>query len=92
MRQFSYFSIFTIILSLSCSISEKDQSYFDLKPPGQNPEVFAPDIVSTELSAHSYPAFSPDGKDVFWSAYSGRFTNQKIYIENEKGKTIERLN
>jgi Tol biopolymer transport system component len=36
-------------------------------------------MVSTDLSAHGYPAFAPDGREVYWSAYAGSFRNQKIY-------------
>ena len=41
--------------------------YLGQTPPGDTPLVFAPGIVSTDsLIEHSAPAFSPDGKEVFW--------------------------
>jgi hypothetical protein len=43
--------------------------YFDMTPPGATPELFAPDIVSTNWGGHSSVAFSPDGSEAFWSAY-----------------------
>lgn len=43
--------------------------YFGMTPPGDTPELFAPDIVSTNWGGHSSVAFSPDGSDAFWNAY-----------------------
>jgi len=41
--------------------------YLGQTPPGDTPIIFAPGVVSTDsLIEHSAPAFSPDGKDVFW--------------------------
>ena len=37
------------------------------QPPGDNPKVFAPGIISSRNLEHSGPAFSPDGNEVFWS-------------------------
>lgn len=36
---------------------------------GAAPQVFAPGIVSTDYHEHSAPAFSPDGREVFWSLW-----------------------
>ena len=47
--------------------------------PGSTPLIFAPGLISSELTAHGYPSFSPDGREVYWSAYEGSFRNQKIY-------------
>ncbi len=41
--------------------------YLGQTPPGDTPVVFAPGFISTDsLIEHSAPAFSPDGKEVFW--------------------------
>jgi Tol biopolymer transport system component len=53
--------------------------------PGPVPLVFAPGLVSGDLSSHGYPAFSRDGKSVYWSAYAGSFRNQKIYYMDYSG-------
>ena len=34
--------------------------YFGQTPPGREPVIFAPGIISTSATAHSFPAFSPD--------------------------------
>jgi len=40
--------------------------YLGQKPPGAIPELFAPDIISTNRMEHTSPVFSPDGKEVYW--------------------------
>jgi Tol biopolymer transport system component len=47
--------------------------------PGATPLIFAPGLLPDGLSAHGYPAFSPEGREVYWSAYAGSFRNQQIY-------------
>ena len=42
--------------------------YLGQPPPGAEPVVFAPGMVSTTDNEHSAPAFSPDGNEVFWFA------------------------
>jgi Tol biopolymer transport system component len=42
--------------------------YFGQNYPGMIPEIFAPGIVSTEKHEHSFPSFSPDGKQVLWTS------------------------
>lgn len=46
--------------------------YLGQKPPGMTPEKFAPGVVTTNMNEHSPAAFSPDGKELFWSATDGR--------------------
>jgi len=41
--------------------------YLGQKPPGVTPEVFAPGIVTTELTEHGAPTFSPDLLEIYWS-------------------------
>jgi hypothetical protein len=40
--------------------------YLGQTPPGDIPVIFAPGIISSEDQEHGVPAFSPDGKEVFW--------------------------
>ena len=44
-----------------------DGPYFGQKPPGKKPEVFAPGIVSTAGGFEYSIAFSPDGREVFFT-------------------------
>ncbi len=40
--------------------------YLGQKPPGMNPELFAPGIVSTVNQEHSRLVFSKDGNEFYW--------------------------
>jgi hypothetical protein len=63
--------------------------YLGQAPPGDTPVVFAHGIVSNEYQAHSAPAFSPDGNQVFWQE------NKRPKSDNEKWqcffKTMRRV-
>lgn len=60
--------------------------YLGQKEPGLKPAVFAPGIISTnEFGEHSFPAFSPDYKEVYWSAYV-RGKQTIFFMKIEDGK------
>lgn len=59
--------------------------YLGQEPPRSVPVLFAPGLVSTKLSAHSYPSFSPDGDQVYWSAYATSFRDQRILFMSREG-------
>lgn len=40
--------------------------YLGLKEPGTVPEAFAPELFLDIYRPHSAPAFSPDGKEIYW--------------------------
>jgi len=40
--------------------------YLGMTSPGDTAEPFAPEIISIEGTQHCFPAFSPDGREVFW--------------------------
>jgi Tol biopolymer transport system component len=40
--------------------------YLGQKPPGLIPEIFAPDVISGKFNLHGFPAFSPNGKEIYW--------------------------
>ena len=40
--------------------------YLGQEAPGLEPELFAPGILPTDGVQHCFPAFSPDGKEVYW--------------------------
>jgi tetratricopeptide (TPR) repeat protein len=88
------FAVAACLVALSCGRwewrgDEKDTLAFEWEVfgevPGRVPLVFAPGLIPGELSAHGYPAFSTDGKVVYWSAYAGSFRNQKIYYMSYAG-------
>ncbi len=41
--------------------------YLGQMPPGDEPELFAPGIVSSIWGLHSTAVFSPDGSEVYWA-------------------------
>lgn len=76
---------FAILLSNSFADCQNNQNGFSLpqgpylgqKPPGNTPEIFAPDVVSRKgYFEHSAAMFTPDGKEVYWSA---KPDNQRYY-------------
>ncbi|MCP4213162.1 MAG: hypothetical protein GY765_00830 [bacterium] len=58
--------------------------YLGQKIPGKTPERFAPGIVSTAGVEHSPAVFSPDGKEVFWTAVFKGSPNGVILFSNMK--------
>jgi Tol biopolymer transport system component len=53
--------------------------YLGQEPPGAEPEMFAPGIVTLlDEMNHNPPVFSPDGTEVYWSELSGNPYYSKI--------------
>lgn len=54
-----------------CSSNQNDTKVFYLgqSVPGEQPEIFAKGLVSTSNQEHSSLAFSPHGKEIFWSLW-----------------------
>lgn len=72
------FTLLSITLLLCCCTTSSPTpvssgelaEYFGMMPPGLSPELFAPGVLPPEGGvAHSFPAFSPDGSEVYFSAY-----------------------
>lgn len=86
MNKYIYLLVLGFIC-VSCSQSEQiflesKDAYFGLTPPSLIPEVFAPGIVSdTGWREHCQIAISPDGKEIYWSRFSGEVSEQ-IYFSN----------
>lgn len=54
--------------------------YLGQQPPGKEPELFAPGIISrNDYFEHSAAIFTPDGKEVFWTAKANNRREFKIY-------------
>ncbi len=84
------FCILTVIICTSCSQSnqnflETENAYFGLTPPDLIPEVFAPNIVSDSTWAeHCQVAISPDGKEIYWSAWSSKYPPADTSMKNSE--------
>ena len=95
-------SIFIILIAISYVSSaqtepiflETKDAYFGLTPPGLIPEVFAPGIASdSNWAEHCQLAVSPDGKEIYWSAWTGDYKSEdgsknteQIFFSNYKGE------
>lgn len=40
--------------------------YLGQSPPGTEPQLLGPDLIPTDGIQHCFPAFSPDGLEVYW--------------------------
>ncbi|MCP5107255.1 MAG: hypothetical protein GY950_27960 [bacterium] len=69
--------IFTLFASVLHPVDGQTHNlsgpYLGQVPPGDTPRLFAPGIVSTGKQEHSAPAFTPDGREVFWSLHTPPF-------------------
>jgi ankyrin repeat protein len=54
--------------------------YLGQKKPGSIPELFAPSILLNIHRPHGNLAFSPDGKEIYWTAALTYGTHQKIWM------------
>lgn len=78
------------LFSFSCmqkenNILETSDAYFGLTPPGIIPEVFAPGIVSdTTWAEHCQVAVSPNGDEIYWSAWSSKYPPADTSMKNSE--------
>lgn len=76
------FLLLIVFNFISCTQPEQNfletkDAYFGLTPPGLIPVVFAPYIVSDSTWAeHCQVAVSPDGKEIYWSAWTGAYKSE----------------
>lgn len=83
-------SLIILLCIFSCTqrentFLETPDAYFGLKPPGLMPEVFAPGIVSDSTWAeHCQLAVSPDGKEIYWSAWSSQYPPSDTTMKNSE--------
>lgn len=60
-------------------------NYLNQTPPGMEARLFAPGIVSSGLSEHSAPAFSPDGNTVLWSVMDKTYRGYLLEMKYNNG-------
>ncbi len=66
--------------------------YLGQNPPGMKPELLAPGVLPTDGVQHCFPAFSPDGKQVYWmnADMSGdRPRGVIMFMEEKNGRWTE---
>jgi len=62
-----------------------NKPYFGQEPPDDTPNLFAPGIVSTKGNLEYSCTFSPDGKEMFFSARIGKNIARMFYSRWKKG-------
>ena len=79
--------ILMILIQCSPNIpSSESIDYFNQQPPGIKPELFAAEIFSnTGHRLHGFPAFSPDGKEIYWPVIPPKI----LYIQKENNRWFE---
>jgi len=85
MKKMIYFFVFLpiIVFSQVSNFPDLTGPYLGQKPPGLEPEIFAPGIISTELIEHGTVTFSPNGNEVFWAAiYSDPFRKKIMTMKS----------
>jgi len=63
--------------------------YLGIKKPGSIPEPFAPELFRDIYRVHSTPAFSPDGREVYWECIFMQGNNDVSriwFMKEEKGQ------
>jgi Tol biopolymer transport system component len=73
------FVFFIITISASAQPIPDDSLYLGQTPPGDTPIVFAPGIISLEDRLETYPTFSPDGKEMFFSVVNADWSKGSIF-------------
>jgi hypothetical protein len=66
--------------------------YLGIKKPGLTPEPFAPELFRDIYRVHSTPAFSPDGRELYWECtfMQGNTDVSRVwYMKEENGRWTE---
>lgn len=73
-----------LLIKLGCKpepqqFPELKGAYLGQTPPGKEPEIFAPDIVSMQGEGnHSSLSISPNGKEIYWQSKSQIWTTKLL--------------
>lgn len=86
-KQLLFWAFLTIVTSSFAQIDsifkncpEIKGDYFSETKPGLVPEVFAPFLLNSKIHhLHCAPAFTPDGKEMFFSVYVNNVHPQRIF-------------
>ena len=85
MRSIIITSIFVIVtMNIFSQVIPADSAYLGQTPPGNIPQIFAPGVISLNNRFETYPTFSPDGKEMFFSVVNAGWTTGKIFHTKEQ--------
>ena len=83
LRQNVIIAILTLLAAGAVGLAQPPTSptgdYLGQPPPGPEPRLFAPGIVSTGLAERDV-AITPDGNEIYFSSYLGRYTHTAILV------------
>ena len=83
-------SIFVLFLFFNnCKTQHSAIDYFGQTPPGDKPVIFAPGVISLKGRFERVPAFSPDGKELFFTVTTPDWSPTIMYSKNENGQWSE---
>ena len=77
----TFTTIFLLVVLLNSCFA---QPYLGQTPPGSIPQIFAPGIISLSNRLETYPTFSPDGRDMFFSVVNASWLNGVIFHTQER--------
>jgi hypothetical protein len=76
MEKQNYITVLMLIVGIGCTNISKDDfpvlkgDFLGQPPPGDNPAIFAPGIISTDGYERDF-AITPDGKEIYYSLFMG---------------------
>ena len=71
--------VFSFLVSNAFAQSKQTENlYLGQIPPGNTPKIFAPGIISLDNRFETYPTFSPDGKEMYFSVVNTDWSEGKI--------------
>jgi Tol biopolymer transport system component len=75
--------------ALQCAPQGGDgDTVFGLTPPGIEPVRFAPEILSAERHPHGSLTFSPNGREIYWSAFLEEGPEQTVFFSIFDGDSL----
>jgi hypothetical protein len=84
----SFLSISCLILISSVFAQAIDTDcYREPAPQGNTPQVFAPGIISLDNRFETYPTFSPDGNELFFTVVNANWSQGKILHSQKQNGT-----
>lgn len=88
-------TLLIVILSFFGNCTLKDETevfrgnYFEQKPPGNKPVVFAPDLISTDENAEFSCTFAPDGTELYFIRRKPGGENRILFTKLENKQWSE---
>jgi len=84
--QLIHCTIFLVLIFSTICIAQQipDGPYFGQEAPGLVPEIFAPGIISLENRYEFSIAFSPDGKELYFSVTTRSWSTSTIMVTKEE--------